>query len=117
VDAVRIITTQTGAALLSRRLFDEKAWGRFCQVWPAMRAVHFDQEAIYFSEGLDDIRYEADNRCMAEKILMETQRAIEASDVLFASIAGGRKTMGYYLGLKFHHFSMGSIKQPFGEGH
>lgn len=105
IDGVRIITTQTGAELLSRRLFEDGAWKDFCHAWPGMAETCLTEESILFPDGLEDIRSEADNRFMAELILEETRRAIEDSDVLFASLAGGRKTMGYYLGFAMSLFA------------
>jgi len=105
MDGVRIVTTETGANLLIRRLFEEGAWQAFCKAWPVMAQVHLDETSILVADGLDDIRCESDNRRMAEMILAETQRAIKDSEVLFASIAGGRKTMGYYLGFAMSLFA------------
>lgn len=102
---VRLITTREGAqrarlALLS----EEPGWfRRFCQDYD-LPPIAFDETHITVLAGengdpLDDIRTPADNQRAAD-LITETVRAL-TSDLhaaLHVSIAGGRKTMGYYLG-------------------
>ncbi len=82
VNGVRIVATQIGAKLLVRRLFEKGAWQAFCCAWFGMAQVHLDEASILFSNGLDDIRCETDNRRMAEMILAETQRAVDDSGAM-----------------------------------
>lgn len=67
-------------------------------------AIAFDETAIRVLTGpdgqpLDDIRTEADNERAAD-LIVETVRSLTADphSAVHASIAGGRKTMGFYLG-------------------
>lgn len=102
---VRLITTREGAerarlALLS----DEPGWfHRFCRDF-GLSGIAFDASHIQVltdaqGKPLDDIRSPADNRLAAD-LISETVRALTAdpSSALHVSLAGGRKTMGYYLG-------------------
>jgi len=104
-DEVRVVTTKTGRERLSDRLFKQGGWDDFCQQWPEYKQLRFDLQHIYYPEGMDDIRSEGDNRRMADMILNKLKEAIEDSDQVDASIAGGRKTMGYYLGFGMSLFA------------
>ncbi|MCX7673548.1 MAG: CRISPR-associated ring nuclease Csm6 [Thiobacillaceae bacterium] len=102
---VRLITTREGAerarhALLSQ---DPGWFARFCRDY-GLSGLRFDEtciEVLTDAAGavLDDIRTPADNQRAADAIT-ETVRALTADEqaALHVSIAGGRKTMGYYLG-------------------
>lgn len=102
---VHLVTTERGAdnarlKLLSR----EPGWfHRLCRDY-GLSAIAFPDEYIHVIERpdgstLDDIRDDADNRLAAD-FIAETVRALtaDASTEIHASIAGGRKTMGFYLG-------------------
>ncbi len=102
---VRLITTREGAerarlALLS----EEPGWfRRFCQDY-RIEGLRFDGRSIRILDDgdgrvLDDIRSPADNQRAAD-LITETIRELtsDPDSALHASIAGGRKTMGYYLG-------------------
>lgn len=102
---IRLITTREGAerarlALLS----EEPGWfRRFCQDFD-LPAIAFDEARIQVltdDQGgiLDDIRTPRDNQRAAD-FITETVRQLtsDPNAALHVSIAGGRKTMGYYLG-------------------
>lgn len=102
---VRLITTREGAeraklALLS----DHPGWFRRLRLDYGLPPIEFDESAIQLlkcSSGrlLDDIRSPEDNLCAAD-FITERVRELTADDdcALHVSIAGGRKTIGYYLG-------------------
>lgn len=100
-----LLTTREGAerarlALLS----EEPGWfGRLCRDY-ALPEIAFDESRIHVlrganGEALEDIRSHDDNRIAADCIT-ETVRVLtrDPQCALHVSIAGGRKTMGFYLG-------------------
>jgi len=104
-DEVHLITTQEGAerARLSL-LSDRPGWFHRLRADYQLPAIRFDDSTIHVlhdAEGrpLDDIRNEADNLLAADQIAERVrQLTADPSSVLHVSLAGGRKTMGYYLG-------------------
>lgn len=104
-DAIHIITTRQGAerarlALLSQ----EPGWfHRLCRDH-RLPAIAFTAEHIHLIPGadgafLEDIRSPQDNEHAADFITDRVRRLTEdAATELHVSIAGGRKTLGYYLG-------------------
>lgn len=103
--AVRLITTREGAerarlALLSAR----PGWFRRFLKDYRIDGIDFDERSIRIVHGsdglpLDDIRSAADNEAVADAITTEVRALTAAADTsLHVSIAGGRKTMGYYAG-------------------
>jgi CRISPR-associated protein (TIGR02584 family) len=102
---IRIITTRRGAQEARRTLLSEDpGWFyRLCADY-RLPAIAFDGERIHVIAGpggrpLDDILDEADNAAVADAIT-EQVRALtaDAQTSLHVSIAGGRKTMGFYAG-------------------
>ncbi|ESQ14168.1 MAG: TIGR02584 family CRISPR-associated protein [Thiohalocapsa sp. PB-PSB1] len=103
--AIRLITTAEGAerARLSL-LSDDPGWfARLCRDYQ-LPPIDFGPHAIQIlsdaaGRPLADIRDLADNACVADQIT-ETIRALtsDPSCALHVSLAGGRKTMGYYAG-------------------
>ncbi|TLD46892.1 MAG: hypothetical protein FAZ92_00843 [Accumulibacter sp.] len=102
---IYLITTRSGAekarlALLS----DEPGWfHRLCRDY-ALPPIDFAAEDIHVltdaaGDPLEDIRSPDDNRCAADGIT-ELVRDFTADPdcALHVSIAGGRKTMGFFLG-------------------
>ncbi|NEV63527.1 CRISPR-associated ring nuclease Csm6 [Thiorhodococcus minor] len=102
---IHLITTSEGAkrARLSL-LSEEPGWlARLCRDY-GLPALTFGEEQIQVphdaeGEAMADIRTLADNMRMAD-LITERVRALTAdpASALHVSIAGGRKTMGYYVG-------------------
>jgi CRISPR-associated protein (TIGR02584 family) len=102
---VHLITTKRGAenARLSL-LSGHPGWfHRFINDWK-LSGIHFDAKNINVihnrkGEPLDDIRNDEDNLCAADCIadLVRTLSEDENSEI-HASIAGGRKSMGFFMG-------------------
>jgi CRISPR-associated protein (TIGR02584 family) len=105
-DEVQLLTTARGADNARLKLLsNEPGWfARLCADWQ-LPPIAFDVACIHVvrrADGseLDDIRDDADNLAAADAIVELVRRLTREADVeLHASIAGGRKTMGYYLGM------------------
>lgn len=102
---VRVLTTREGAdrARLSL-LSPEPGWFRRLLREYDLPEIAFDEGSIQVlrspaGEMIDDIRTEDDNRWAADAIARQI-RDLTADDecALHVSIAGGRKTMGFYMG-------------------
>ncbi|MCS6927347.1 MAG: CRISPR-associated ring nuclease Csm6 [Candidatus Binatia bacterium] len=110
---IHILTTTEGRTLILEQLLQPGTgqFARFCQEYG------LDQTHILFSPrtvevltnrrgvALKDIRTDADNRAAADQIVAKV-RALTADPHtrLFASLAGGRKTMGLYLGFALQFY-------------
>jgi len=104
-DEIRLITTQRGAdnARLSL-LSDSPGWfHRLCRDWN-LPSIAFDSSYIEIlrnaqGQALDDIRDDQDNESAADGIADLVRRLTEDENTeVHASIAGGRKTMGFFMG-------------------
>jgi len=104
-DAIHLITTEEGAQRARLALFEDgKDWfGRLCEDYQ-LPSIEFSTDTLHIvhdAQGrpLDDIRSPQDNEQVAD-FICETVRALTEDEhtELHVSIAGGRKTMGYYLG-------------------
>lgn len=100
-DEVHVVTTTRGAEAVRLLFIDERAnqLARFCEQY-ALPMPKVQLHLIRGAEGpLDDLRSARHNDAAADSIL-QVVRELTASDdtAIHFSIAGGRKTMGYYLG-------------------
>lgn len=104
-EEVHVITTVQGAEharlnLLSPRI----AWLERLRAEYELPPIHFPPEHIHVIPGndgaaLDDIRGPQDNVCAADYITDLVRRLTEdPHSALHVSIAGGRKSMGYFVG-------------------
>jgi CRISPR-associated protein (TIGR02584 family) len=102
---IRIITTRHGAEKAEYALLSEDpGWfHRLCADY-GLPQIAFGVENIHVVAGpdgspLDDILDHADNAAVADFITEEVRAlTADATASLHVSIAGGRKTMGFYLG-------------------
>ena len=101
---VRLITTQQGAEKAKRSLLHEDRWFHRLRKDYSLPSIAFSPEQIHVlrdasGNPLDDIRSVEDNTAAADAIT-EFMRELTSDDnsALHVSIAGGRKTMGFYLG-------------------
>ncbi len=102
---VRLITTQEGAKRAKCSLLHaESGWFHRLRADYDLPAIAFESEHIHVLKDdagapLSDIRTPADNARAADAIT-EVVRELTRDDgaALHVSIAGGRKTMGFYLG-------------------
>ncbi len=104
-EVIQVLTTQSGLEQVSASLLSQgQDWlGRLCREY-RMGEIEFNESNILVikdskGHGLEDIRTESDNLCAANTIVDVVRRAtLDENTELHVSLAGGRKTMGYYLG-------------------
>jgi CRISPR-associated protein (TIGR02584 family) len=104
-DEIRLITTQRGAENARLMLLsDHPGWfRRLCDDW-GLPHIAFDAANIEIlknncGQPLDDIRDDQDNQRAADGIADLVRRLTEDDNTeIHASIAGGRKTMGFFMG-------------------
>ena len=102
---IRLLTTVRGAEHARLNLLsNDPGWFHRLRADYGLPEIHFDTDGIEVIRDaagapLADIRSQADNDATADA-LTEAVRALTADPdcALHVSIAGGRKTMGYYLG-------------------
>ncbi|WP_415035178.1 CRISPR-associated ring nuclease Csm6 [Azonexus sp.] len=105
-DSIHLITSQEGSERARLALLDpvHGQFPAFCRDYPQAAGIHFPPENIYCITGADglplsDIRTPEDNALAADAIhALLRQLTADPSNELHVSIAGGRKTMGFYLG-------------------
>ncbi|GHU04961.1 CRISPR-associated protein [Alphaproteobacteria bacterium] len=105
-DEVHLITSVEGEKRARLTLLDpdKGQFHAFCQDYPQARFIDFREDYIHIISGtdgtpLDDIRTPEDNAMAADSIHSLVQKlTAEEKNELHVSIAGGRKTMGFYLG-------------------
>ena len=104
-DEIHVITTSEGADQVRLSLLSEEpAWfARLIEDYD-LPAIRFDESHIHVLECADgspmeDVRTPQDNEQAADQITEWVRQFTREDDSeLHASIAGGRKTLGYYLG-------------------
>jgi CRISPR-associated protein (TIGR02584 family) len=109
---LHIITTQEGFSRIRLTLLgDHPAWLTRLRKDYQLPAIAFDESHIHVltdNEGiaLEDIRTDADNECLANTITQTIARLTQDNHcALHVSLAGGRKTMGYYAGYALSLFA------------
>jgi CRISPR-associated protein (TIGR02584 family) len=104
-DEIRLITTREGAERARLWLLSaEPGWfARFCRDWD-LPPIRFDADCIHVIRDADgqplaDVRSAADNIAAADAIT-EQVRALttDPATALHVSLAGGRKTLGFFAG-------------------
>lgn len=101
---IHLITTATGAENAWLNLLAGQAWFHRLVADYQLPDIHFPPENIHIlhdarGEPLDDIRSPEQNTLAADFITEWVRRlTADKNSELHVSIAGGRKTMGYYLG-------------------
>ena len=101
---IHIITTAEGAERARLALLhEESGWFHRLRHDYALAPIQFDHTRIHMLESssgepLSDIRSKEDNECAAN-LITETVRSltVQNDSTLHVSIAGGRKTMGFYV--------------------
>lgn len=102
---IHLLTTAEGAERARLTLLsDDPGWFHRLRQDYGLPAIRFALDAIHIlraADGcpLDDIREPADNEAIADAITATVRELTADPDgAVHASIAGGRKTMGFYLG-------------------
>lgn len=102
-EAIHILTTAEGYQRARLTLINDGWLGRFYDDYQLPKPA-FSEHHIHVLEQADrtplaDIRSQADNQAIADGITEWIRQLTEAPDTkLHVSIAGGRKTMGFYAG-------------------
>ncbi len=112
IDEIQIITSTTGKKIVKERLFDSGKWQEFCKDYPAETAgLRFDLDCLKIlkdakGKELPDIRSTEENELAANQICEIVKKLCEQKDTkIYASVAGGRKTMGNYLAFAMSLFA------------
>lgn len=101
---IRVISTSEGAERARLTLLGrDPGWFHRLRRDYGLPEIRFDEgriRALRAPDGraLDDIRTDADNDAAANALLEEIRDATAAADEVHVSIAGGRKTMGFFAG-------------------
>ncbi|WP_330149819.1 CRISPR-associated ring nuclease Csm6 [Shewanella xiamenensis] len=98
-----IITTQIGAATAKRTLIDEGKLAALCTEWDLPLPAFSEQDLLVITgaedKPVDDARTEEDQTALADFITRHVaQFTSDTHTRVHASIAGGRKTMTFFLG-------------------
>ena len=102
---VQVITTEVGAQALQERLLKspDSVWGQLLADY-GLESIEFDLSSVFVvadpdGRPLRDVRSSADNASLADAITERVRLLTSDPDcALHVSLAGGRKTMGYYAG-------------------
>lgn len=102
-DEIRVITTTTGARKVQKGLLGDGHLDRLCNELGRSRPA-FDGDSILIipdanGQKVDDARSLADHEALGDFIMTQVRDiTADSNTVLHASLAGGRKTMTFYLG-------------------
>ena len=112
IDEIQVITSTLGKKIVKERLFDSGKWQEFCNDYPTeTEDLQFDLECLEIlkdakGQELPDIRSTEENELAANQICEVVKKLSEQKDtVIYASVAGGRKTMGNYLAFAMSLFA------------
>src|SRR4030043_2057763 len=102
-DEIHVITTTHGKKLIKENLIDSGRFKEFCKEFNIPESI-LDEDAIVIVKGhngnpLDDIKEADDNKSLGDFIASFVRdRAGDDKTRLHCSLAGGRKTMSFYMG-------------------
>jgi len=110
---IHLLTTEQGAKIARTALLhpDGGQFNALLTDYPQLGRPVFDEAHIHLihdgaGQPLPDIRSPEENACAADAITALMARLTrDAQSALHVSIAGGRKTMGFYLGYAFSLFA------------
>lgn len=108
-DEIHVLSTESGLDQIRSRLFSKKEGQRFEQFkqdYPILKNIIFDDSATHLHSitdntgtALSDLKTPEDNEYAANAICQMVKEFTQQDNVsLHVSIAGGRKTMGFYAG-------------------
>ncbi len=110
IDELFIITTATGRRLIEQKLLREGILAQMCKEWD-IKPVKLDKNSFHVftdSQGkpLEDIRSAEENELVGDQLAdFLCNHASEPGTRLHCSLAGGRKTMSFYMGTAFQLFA------------
>lgn len=109
---IQVVTTSHGRNRVIRDLLSENGhFHGFCREYGLQDAIHFDDSCIHVisdreGNSLPDIRTPEENNMAANTITDVVRRlCMDDDSVLHASIAGGRKSMGFFMGYALSLFA------------
>lgn len=104
-DEIHVLSTEDGLNQIRSRLFKDGVFEQFKQDYPQLSKIKFDDRSLIAikraeeAQPLTDLKNPLDNELTADVICQAVRAFTERDDVcLHVSIAGGRKTMGFYAG-------------------
>lgn len=102
-DEIWVLSTDDGLNQIKATLFDEGVFEQFKKDYPIIAKVAFDKNhlCVIQKDGtpLKDLKTPVDNELSANLICQQVRNFTQDDNVrLHVSIAGGRKTMGFYAG-------------------
>ncbi len=112
IDEIQVITSTIGKNIVKERLFDSGKWSEFCIHYPnETKDLRFDLDCLEIlkdakGQELPDIRSTEENELAANQICEIVKNLCTQKDAtIYASVAGGRKTMGNYLAFAMSLFA------------
>lgn len=107
-DEILIITTSSGKNIIKEQLIDNGLFRKFTEEF-GLKDLHLTEANIHVlrERGMEisDVRDSACNKEVAEQIIRLIYNYSQDPNIrIIASLAGGRKTMGYYLGFAMSLF-------------
>lgn len=102
-DEIHVVSTEEGLTQIRSHLFQNGVFARFQQHYPQLAQIKFDEQSLSVikkdDQSLTELKDPLDNELTADVICQTIQEFTSNDDVyLHVSIAGGRKTMGFYAG-------------------
>lgn len=102
-DEIHVLSTEDGLNQIRATLFDEQVFAKLKSDYPVLTHTKFDKESLHVISkdgiALKDLKTPADNELAADMICQKVREFTQDDNVnLHVSIAGGRKTMGFYAG-------------------
>lgn len=103
-DEIHVLSTQNGLYQIKKRLFDDGIFAKFITDYAELKDLQFTPDNLHVitnkqNESLLDLRTPEENEQAANIICSMVHDFTKDDNVaLHVSIAGGRKTMGFYAG-------------------
>ncbi|MFC2998149.1 CRISPR-associated ring nuclease Csm6 [Acinetobacter sichuanensis] len=103
-DEIHVLSTQDGLTQIKSRLFADGIFKKFKTDYQQLQNMQFDESSLHVicnenQQVLTDLKTPEDNEFAANAICEKIREFTENENVcLHVSIAGGRKTMGFYAG-------------------
>lgn len=103
-DEIHVLSTQDGLTQIKSRLFADNIFKKFQIDYPQLSNIQFSDQQLHVitdsnNAALTDLKTPEDNEFAANAICEKIREFTKDEQVaLHVSIAGGRKTMGFYAG-------------------
>lgn len=103
-DEIHVVSTTDGLTQIKSRLFADGIFDTFQQEYPELSHIKFVDSHLHIIknaelQALSDLKTPEDNECAANAICEKVRQFTADEQItLHVSIAGGRKTMGFYAG-------------------